>query len=144
MTPRTRRRLILLLAGLALLAALLVPLPSTWRSGWRSKLCDLGHVPLFALATLGMWWARGGTWLLPVATGVLVAGGAEIVQGHVGRHADWGDFLYGIIGVLCAVIAVELARGPRTPRRLVAYALLGGVLLLWPLLDAGPVFLYSW
>ena len=129
------------IASLPVIAAavlLCLPLPLDWRTAWRSKLLDLGHVPLFALLTVcayrsglfGRWSALG------LAT--IVAGCGELVQQVVHRSSDVADFLRGVIGAVLGILWLGVVDRPRTLQRLCFTSALTAVLLGWPVADALP------
>jgi hypothetical protein len=110
------RRLLYLLALLALAAALLflrLPIPPTFAG---RTIENAGHMPLFFLITLGFllvlrdyaWFrsgpARGG-WLYLVGALVGMGGGllTEVIQKPLHRDASWDDVFADAIGALCAV-----------------------------------------
>src|SRR5262245_61577659 len=125
-----------ILAGV--IALLVIPLPLSWRSGWFSKLLDLGHIPLFAMLTLMM--HRLLRVRLSVACGfaITAAGAGELLQTMVQRSADFGDFVRGAIGSLVAALLVRACRTPRSLRNLVVSATLSIALLTWPVAEALP------
>jgi hypothetical protein len=129
------------LIGLALLL-LVMPLPRHWYGGgWRGKVCDLAHVPLFALLTLGLAVLCRGAWYLPAGISVALAALAEVVQHWTGRSGNVRDFLRGAVGVAIAVVVVHAWMGPRDRWRFAAHALIIAALLVWPVLDCGPSLL---
>ena len=130
------------LAILVVIIVLLIPLPESWHGRWQSKFFDLGHVPLFAALTLGLWFTLGRRWPWPALLALGVAGLAELVQDHFGRTGNWEDFVRGALGVAAAVVLIYPWRPPRTWSRLAAQTLLvlGGV-LAWPVLECGPFLL---
>jgi hypothetical protein len=145
--PTTTRTRSLALAGFAVALAgllLLVPLPRAWQGGWRSKLLDLGHVPLFAVLTFALRPAGRGPWHRPALLAVALAGLAELLQAGVGRSADFYDFLRGAAGALAAGLVLRAWQGPRTAGRLAVHALAALALLAWPVADAAPRLLDAW
>jgi hypothetical protein len=135
-------RIAVLLLLIALVAfVLFVPLPHAWRSTWRSKLLDLGHIPLFALVTVALYrnLRLGLTGAFCVATAS--AGVCELLQAAAHRSADISDFLRGAIGSL---IAVLLVTGSRRPHRWVLCTAASVMLLIWPVADATPRLWDAW
>ncbi len=121
----------LLFLGLVLLL-LLVPLPHGWSGSWEGYVVDFGHVPLFAVLTIGLWWTFGES-LFPAALLALVlAAGMEFTQSLVGRTASWIDFLLGTLGVAAAVIGILMWRGNRSWWRLTLGVILLLSVLAWP------------
>lgn len=80
-----------------LLAALLLPLPHEWSTGWRSELLNRMHVPLLAL--LGILLPARKAWIT-----LLIAAVVELVQPWFGRSASWTDFSWGVLGAVTALI----------------------------------------
>jgi hypothetical protein len=117
---------------------LLMPLPLPWHGSWRSKLLDLGHVPLFGGLTLCLWLLLGGRLLGPVLFALALAGLAEIVQPYFGRTGDIFDFLRGALGILAAAALVRACRRPRTVGRVAAYVLVALGLVAWPVGETAP------
>jgi hypothetical protein len=140
------------IASLAILAitlgivavALLAPLPVSWRSTWRSKLLDLGHIPLFGLFTLVM--VRVGRFGLFAAflCATALAAGSELAQAMVHRSADFNDFLRGSIGSLIAVMLVFACRSPRSVQRALAATSVIILASVWPIADAFPKLWDAW
>ena len=86
--PRRYRRLAALVVIGSAAVLLLAPLPTGWRAGWREKLLDFGHVPLFAVLVVAL---RGGLGVRPgwsVLVAVAAAGLVEVIQPAVGRTGD--------------------------------------------------------
>ena len=70
------------------IASLLVPLPNLNRSIWLTKLFDLGHVPLFAVATICLWRIGGRKVWLAFGLASLLSVVTEIAQLFIDpRHA---------------------------------------------------------
>jgi hypothetical protein len=125
-------------AAVALVTVLLLmPLPGGGH-GWRSKLFDLGHVPLFGALTLCLWLTLGPSWRQPVLVALTLGALTELLQDAFGRTGDLLDFIRDALGVACAVVLVRAWQGPWTPLRLAGHALALAALLAWPLADAGP------
>ncbi len=115
------RRLLYLLALLAVAAALLflrLPIPPTFAG---RTIENAGHMPLFFLITLGFLLVLreyplfkhgrlSGGWLYLTATLVGVAGGllTEIIQKPMRRDASWEDVFADSVGALCAVALYAL------------------------------------
>lgn len=116
---------------------LFLPLPDQWSGGWRSRLLDFGHVPLFAALVIA--WSAGNRspWRTVVLAAVFAAA-AEGVQSLVGRTPDWGDFVRGALGASAAAVCVQAWRGRRNRLRLIVAPVLVAALLAWPVLDSGP------
>lgn len=100
-TP-ARNRILAVLAVVVIV--LLAPLPHASRE--MHALYDLGHAPLFGLASaLVYWWLRA---YLPknnllaamiVWTGSAIVGlGSEYAQGFIGRHTSWSDAISNMLG----------------------------------------------
>ena len=87
----------LLSAFTLLSAALLLPLPLEWHTGWRSELLNRLHVPLFALFAITLPARRA-------CLAILVAALAELVQPWFGRSASFIDFGWGLLGVIAAML----------------------------------------
>jgi hypothetical protein len=137
--PRKARALALALAALAAVGVLLLaPLPHAWQSGWRARLLDFGHVPLFAALTVALWPALRGPWYRPVLAAVAVAALGEVLQGFVDRTPDWADLLHGALGALSAGVALRGWEGPRTAARLALHAAAALGVLAWPVAEYGP------
>ncbi|WP_162300814.1 VanZ family protein [Alkalilacustris brevis] len=49
---------------------------------------------------------RNGRWLLPGA--ILLGGAIELIQPHVGRHAEWGDFIANTLGAFAGAVLAWL------------------------------------
>jgi hypothetical protein len=127
------------LAALALAGAgalLLVPLPAHWHGGWRGRLFDLGHVPLFAALTALLGRALGGGWLRPTFLAVAAAALGEVAQLLVGRSASLSDFLLGASGALAAGLVLRAGERPAARLRLAAHSL--AALALVAAACAGP------
>jgi hypothetical protein len=140
-TVRRGRAGALIVACLALaLAGLLLfcPLPRAWEGGWRSELCDFGHVPLFAVLTLALRRAVGGPWYRPVLVTLALAALVEIVQPFVGRTGSLADFLRGAAGALAAGALLRAAQGPARWLRLAGHGLAAAALVAYPVVEAGP------
>jgi hypothetical protein len=106
----------------AVVIALLVPLPLSWSAPWRSKLLDLGHVPLFAAGVLATGLAIG-RWPLVLAIAVLGGGLLEVAQAGTGRSGNVGDAIRSGLGALagwsvawCFGLPVFGSRRPSPPR----------------------------
>src|SRR5262245_11348990 len=134
---RFARRLVSPLALAAVAALLLAPLPSAWMGPWQGKILDLGHVPLFAVLVVVLR-GTGNSLGLSLLAAVAVAGVAEVVQPHVGRTGDWGDFARGVLGALAGAAAVRAWQRRRSPRRLAGYLALVVALPAWPVAVALP------
>lgn len=132
------RFVFVVLPVLATAALLFMPLPNFWKTPWRSKVLDLGHIPLFALLTiclhrsgiLGRWSVLG------LAT--IIAGVGELAQLAVHRSADVFDFLRGVTGALLAIVWLRVLDRPRNVQRLCGNFALAVALLAWPVADALP------
>jgi hypothetical protein len=129
--------MIRLVALAAALGLLFLPLPREWSRGWRVTLLDFGHVPLFA-ALVFIWTPRDRPVWRTLLFAVALAGAVELVQKFVDRTADWGDFVRGAIGALCAALLILAWRSRRRPVLAVGCALLAAGSLAWPVLDSGP------
>jgi hypothetical protein len=116
---------------------LLMPLPGGGH-GWRSKLFDLGHVPLFGALTLCLWLTLGPSWRRPVLVALTLGALTELLQDSFGRTGDLLDFIRDALGVASAVVVVSAWQGPRTPLRLAGHVLVLAGLMVWPLADSGP------
>jgi hypothetical protein len=115
------RRLLYLLALLAVAAALLflrLPIPPTFAG---RTIENAGHVPLFFLITMGFLLVLreyplfnggrlSGGWLYLVAALVGAFGGllTEVIQRPMRRDASWEDVFADAIGALCAVALYAL------------------------------------
>lgn len=130
--------LLVRVAAVAVAAVLLFsPLPGPLAGGWRGTLLDFGHVPLFAALVL-VWSVPGRSpwrYAIPAAA---FAGLVEVVQYFVGRTADWGDLLRGVLGAFAAAAGLTAWRSRRRPVRAVAFAAITVGLLVWPAIDSGP------
>src|SRR5947209_7295467 len=101
MTTRAKRVLALLFALGLVAGSLLTPLPGSWQGAWRSKVLDLGHVPLFAALTVLLWASLGPGLFRPVLVALAAAGVGEVFQTWApGRTPDLLDFLRGALGAL--------------------------------------------
>ena len=87
----------LLIALAFLLAALLVPLPHVWSTGWHGELLNRLHVPLFAL--FGLVLPARRAWIA-----IVIAAIAELVQPWFGRSASFIDFAWGALGITAAML----------------------------------------
>jgi hypothetical protein len=117
---------------------LLIPLPHAWRSTWRSKLLDLGHIPLFAFLTFAIYRNLRVGLAVAFCIAASTAAACELAQAAVMRAADFTDFLRGVIGSLLVVV---LARGFRSPLKTgtaLAHLAVAALLLVWPVVDAIP------
>ena len=73
--------------------------------GWDKVLHFIAYFGLASIATLALGRRKAALW---AAFALAVFGGIlEIVQGYVGRDAEWGDELANIVGV-CAGLAAGL------------------------------------
>jgi hypothetical protein len=132
------RFVLAVLPVVATAAALCMPLPNIWKATWRSKLLDLGHIPLFALLTLCLYRSgRFGTWSA-LGLAVMVAGVGELAQQAVHRSADVFDFLRGVTGALLAIVWLRAFSRPPSVQRLCGSLALAVALLVWPAADALP------
>jgi hypothetical protein len=114
------------LALLALVMAAQAVMPSVAdESMIAGAFFDAGHVPLFALFALIVYWLSrstvpGGGWrhYLIAFTLVVVAGlGTEFVQKFGARDAGWMDFVRDLLGGTAALLlAFALGGGRRAPR----------------------------
>src|SRR5438552_745462 len=86
---------------------LLMPLPSSGESTWLSKCFDLGHVPLFGILTIYLWFVLGRSWLWPPLIALTLAGLAEIVQDSFGRTGSFLDFVRGALGIAATLVALH-------------------------------------
>lgn len=136
---RTLTVLVFVASGIALLT----PLPHAWEGGWRSRLLDLGHVPLFALLTALAWRLLGRRWLAAALAGTVVAALTEVAQHFVGRSATVSDFLHGAAASCGTGLLLNLRTPPRTVVRLVWAGPLGLALLGYPVAELGPELLDS-
>ena len=130
------RRLAALVVVAAAAVLLLAPLPVGMRTGWRAKLLDFGHVPLFAVLVVAL---RGGLGLRlgwSVLVVVAAAGLVEVVQPHVGRSGDWGDFARGALGALAAAAVIRAAGSCRA--RAVGWLAVAAGLVAWPVAEVAP------
>lgn len=87
----------LLTALTLLLAALLVPLPHGWSTGWHGVLLNRLHVPLFAL--FGLVLPARRAWIA-----IVIAAIAELAQPRFGRSASFIDFAWGTLGITAAML----------------------------------------
>ncbi|MCI0462950.1 MAG: hypothetical protein L0Z62_38885 [Gemmataceae bacterium] len=141
----SRRALAGSLLAVALTALLLlVPFPAGSGGGWRGKLLDLGHVPLFAALAAWLWLALGRRWTWPVVITLTLAAVAELAQDAVGRSGNVADFVRSALGVAAAVVLVRAWRRPRTTLRVAGHSLALVAVLAWPLADALPWLLDAW
>jgi hypothetical protein len=115
---------------------LLIPLPLAWEGGWRSRLFDLGHVPLFAVITLVLAHVFGG-WHWGVMAALSLAALIEFAQHFVGRSGDLADFLRGAAGVLAAGASL-LAIKSTSRFYKVVYSLLAIGFVAVPAIEVGP------
>lgn len=69
-----------------------------------THLDKLIHTLAFALLVLPLTWKNlwHAVWLVPVS--LAYGGGIELIQPHVGRSAEWADFLADGIGVAAGLI----------------------------------------
>lgn len=95
-------RTLSLVPVLALLAAaMFMPLPQEWSSGWRGDLLDRLHTPLFALLGLALKHRRPWvTFLLATSVAALI----EYIQPSFGRSASLPDLGWGMIGATGAML----------------------------------------
>jgi hypothetical protein len=141
MPPARARLTAWITAGLALAATallLLLPLPRRLEGGCRGDLMNLGHVPLFAGLTFGLWAVCGRRWYPPALLSLALAGLAEVVQPSVGRTGDFADFLRGAAGCLAAASLLRAAEGRRSGPRLTLHALVALALVAIPVFEVGP------
>src|SRR5262249_39902003 len=130
-------RLMLPLALVVAAVLLFAPLPDRWTRGWKVTFLDFGHVPLFGVLMLLA--ARPDRSLLwPALFVIALAGLTELIQGQVGRTADWGDFFRGTLGALAATAALLAWRRRRQPKLAIGAGLLAVALLAWPVFEAAP------
>jgi hypothetical protein len=125
----------LLIVGVSL-ALLLVPIPAAWSGGWRSRVFDLGHVPLFAALTAALSWAIGGRWHGALLIALAVAALAEVAQHLVGRTAELDDFLLGGAGALAAGLILRAAQVRPPGWQIAGHVLAAGALVVTA--AAGP------
>ena len=126
---------------LMVVAVLLAPLPSQYRATWVNRLLDLGHLPLFALLTISLWYASQRRVRIAFLLAVAIAGVMEICQLTFGRSASLFDFTTGVLGCLLAVVGLRAAQGPHTRARTAAHVALAMCLVAAPLAVALPVML---
>lgn len=136
--------LIGLLATLAALTLLFVPLPYPLRMTRLSGVIDLGHFVLFAALTVCFHWALKRRAWAAFALGAALVVFSEAGQSVVGRTANVNDLLRGLLGCFAALFVLIGLRKPRTAWRVVGA--LAAVLLLgaWPAVKAIPFALDTW
>jgi hypothetical protein len=128
-------------AGLAVVAALGVPLPSSWRVPWWAKLSDLAHLPVFALLTWVVYRAVPWGWWPAVAAATMVAAACEAGQAVLGRSGNVADWVRGALGSLLAVVCGHAFAQPRTLPRVAGHLVLAAALVAWPVADALPALM---
>ncbi|MFO0948908.1 MAG: hypothetical protein U1D30_23845 [Planctomycetota bacterium] len=125
---------ILLACGL-----LLIPLPRYWTNGWRFRLLDLCHIPLFAFLTLWIGWLFGRRWWTTASVLALLAAGTEVIQDQFGRSGNFPDFVRSCLGIVMGLIVVSAAKKPREYMRLAAHGMILLCLAIAPLKESGPI-----
>jgi hypothetical protein len=135
---RTYRRIAALVVMAYAAVLLFAPLPVGWQTGWRAKLLDFGHVPLFAVLVVAL---RGGLGLRlgwSVVVAVAAAGLVEVIQPAVGRTGDWGDFIHGTLGALAGAAVVRAIECRHRRARAVGCLVLAAGLVAWPVVEVVP------
>lgn len=123
----------------AVAVLLITPLPRFFHGPLGSKILDFGHLPLFALLTMGLAWMLRGRWVAAWLVAVAEAGIGELVQDYFGRSGDWDDFLRGVIGAALGFLALWWYRQPRSIQRGAIAMTAAAVLMIWPIADAWDV-----
>ncbi|KAA1176205.1 succinyl-CoA synthetase subunit beta [Marinobacter salinexigens] len=111
------------LRSLALLGAFLIaPLLFLGGPGYSSgplfkSAWNLGHIGLFALATLGIqpWrWLQGWRlWLIPSGILLIIGVGIEVIQSGLDRQEDWHDVVRNLMGLWLVLAWFPQARRTR-------------------------------
>ncbi|MBN2022266.1 MAG: VanZ family protein [Pirellulales bacterium] len=119
----------LLFLTLALVAALVVPLPKGGR--WGGAAGDLLHAPVFAVFAVLLYralreWRVPGAAVVAWAAMILFGAGTEVAQHLVGRNMSLGDLSADVAGATAGVLW-ELGRASRPAR--------------WPLAAAGGLLI---
>lgn len=98
-----------LAAGLATIATLWLAFESRGDGPGLIPWDKAGHFLCFFVLTLLYTLAAPRTPRWRIIALLIVAGGViEIVQGQVGRNAEWGDWIADIAGIACAALPVWL------------------------------------
>lgn len=116
---------------------LFIPLPNDYRCPWFFKLFDLGHIPLFIVVTCGLWRVVHQNLGRTLVLAAILAVVTEFGQLLINRSFDPFDVVRSGIGI--AIAALFLSTGKNHGRFQVAKWLLVIGLLVWPLIDCGPV-----
>ncbi|HUG94040.1 MAG TPA: hypothetical protein VML55_24630, partial [Planctomycetaceae bacterium] len=121
----TRPRGWVVVLGLGVLGALLVPWPVPPHDRVAHSLCDLVHAPVFAVLAFALrrvCWppdrSAGAVSGAALWIGLSLAGGAiELAQGQLGRQASWQDAISNSLGAAAGVLLAESARRRSGGRR---------------------------
>jgi len=109
---------------------------------------DAAHAPVFAVQAwlllkflqLATVWDRpvqyGAAFVLAVMTGAAV----ELVQPSLGRGAEWGDLLTDALGASLGLTLAAWQGARRTRRRWAAIAILLGLAICWPVIEAATAY----
>lgn len=132
-TPRLGVRVGAVVLTLLVAVGLAVfPMPRLHDPNAWTHAMDAAHHPAAALVVAVLAWAGPATWtrkrraLAAFAAVALAAVAVEIVQPLVGRQAEWGDLLAGVIGsASAAALYASRGRRRRFARALLALTLLG-------------------
>jgi hypothetical protein len=88
----------------------------------QDAVLDAGHLPLFAVVTLFLFWGTPRSWelraryLFAVLVSTVLALGVELVQPFFNRSLSIGDFVHDSAGIGIAIAGVHVARAGTRPR----------------------------
>ncbi len=136
MSPAARTTAIV--AVVATVVLLSVPLPANWLGIWQGQILDFGHVPLFAALVVALRVGMGPPLRRPLGAALALAGIAEVVQPFIGRTGDWWDLLRGALGAGAAAAAIRAWESRRVRLRALSYSALAIALTAWPVAEVVP------
>ena len=106
-----------------------------------NRLLDAGHVPLFVVLSLVLYYALEGTarnkriiGTAIVATFVAVS--TELVQPLLDRSMSWTDLLNGLLGIALGLIGLVVWSNPRRKVFIVAHSMLTAGIIIFALIPA--------
>ncbi len=146
MLPEQNTKILLLIAGVALICTLLlfVGMPALDYPRSYYRFWDLGHLLTFALWSylFVTWRPARGYWsqlLLVVWLVFLLGGSSELIQAGLGRSASWGDLAKDLLGGLLVMAFWAPARHSVKRGHLQLLQVLVAVLVVFSLLPLARV-----
>lgn len=137
-------KLICLCAVMAVLTVLAIPVPHPLGIGRLSRVMDIGHFVLFASLTSCFFWDLKPRVWFAFGLAVALAVFSELGQSLVGRQANVGDALIGVLGASSAMAILLAFRKPRSIARNVGALASVVALAAWPVSRAIPYAMDVW